>query len=157
MGVTSENSMTSRKNKRPNNTLTAEEHELLRSRPREALARLEGDNFTREDWYYVAFRAQVGMNVAAQFYEETTKQQMREALNHVLRIAVDNIDTLIFKPSPEQLEWCHAALDATDEMTKDLTRSVYSHVMLPVGKQICAYMETVDIKLEDISVKKETT
>ncbi len=147
--------MANRKNKRPDNILTEEEHERLRNRPRESLARLEGDNFTREDWYYVAFRAQVGMNVAAQFYEEVTKQQMREALNHVLHIAVDNIDTLIFKPSSEQMEWCHAALDATDEMTKDLPRSVYSHVMLPVGKQICAYMETVDIKLEDISAKKE--
>lgn len=149
--------MTNRKNKRPNNTLTEEEHARLRNRPRESLARLETDNFTREDWYYVAFRAQVGMNVASQFYEEETKQQMREALNHVLRIAVDNIDTLVFKPTPEQLEWCHAALDATDEMTRDLPRSVYSHVMLRVGKQICAYMETVDIKLEDISAKKETT
>lgn len=149
--------MSNRKNKHPNNILTEEEHARLRNRPRESLARLETDNFTREDWYYVAFRAQVGMNVASQFYEEATKQQMREALNHVLHIAVDNIDTLVFKPSPEQLEWCHAALDATDEMTKDLSRSVYSHVMLPVGKQICAYMETVDIKLEDISANKETT
>lgn len=145
--------MTSRKNKHPNNILSQEEHERLRNRPRESLARLATDNFTREDWYYVVVRAYVGLNIATQFYEEVTKLQMREAVDNIMQIAIKNIDTLVFKPTPEQLEWCHAALDATDEMTKDLPRSVYSHATLPVSKQICAYMEKHNVKLQNVSTE----
>ena len=145
--------MKTRKKKPADNILSKEEHEHMRMRPRQSLARLEGDEFTREDWYHVAIRAQAGLNLACQFYEETTKLQMREAVDNILQIAIDNMDTLIFKPTPEQLEWCHAALDATDEMTKDLTRSVYAHVMLPVRKQICAYLEKHDIQLQNVSTE----
>lgn len=122
------------------------QQEIIKKPPRISLQRFKENKADATDWYNIAFRISVGVNIARSDYVQETVDAMIESFSvcESLFVNAKKDSGPHWSATPEQLEYLQEALDAVDQMQDETTRRVQLDAHLLARNKTSNYVKEFD-------------
>lgn len=135
-----------------------EQQEAIKKPPRISLRRFIDGVADATDWYNIAFRISVGINIAQSDYVQETVDAMKECFNVCEDIFTNAKQETapVWSITNEQAEYLQEALDAVDTMQDETTRRVQLDAHLIAKKKTSTYVKEFDEYLRQLKRNEAT-
>ena len=133
--------------------IPAKDRAWLREVPRVSLDRIKTGTGNGTDWYNLAFRCQVGLNLVRMDYTQETINQFNEQFDVFFTSIKRYEESQPFSFEPEEIEAVEAMLEAVDEITENLMRKFYIKATNKVFQQIDTRLASMNVVVKAVKGK----
>lgn len=133
--------------------IPAKDRAWLREVPYVSLKRIKEGTGCGTDWYNIAFRCQVGLNLVRMDYAQETIDQFKEQFDIFFNSIKHYKEEESVFFTPEELEAVESLLEATDEITENLMRKFYIKATHKVFQQIDTRLASMDVVVKAVKGK----